>query len=62
MIPVSPAPEPENFDERVRQPGLAAIERLAAKHGVERNAIPAADFPPHWRYALDDLMTSYERI
>lgn len=61
MIPVSPAPEPESFDAHVRQPGLAAIEDLAAKHGAQ-DAIPTADFPPLWRHALDDLMASYERI
>ena len=62
MIRVTPAPEPESFDECVRQPGLAAIESLATKHSGVRDAIPATDFPPYWRQCLNDLLKSYERI
>ncbi len=62
MIPVSPAPEPAAFDAAVRQPGLAALRRLAEKHGGSRDAIPASEFPPLWRHSLDDLLTRYGRI
>lgn len=62
MIPVSPAPEPPGFDEEVRQPGLAALDRLAARYGGSREAIPASEFPPLWRNSLDDLLDRYNRI
>ena len=61
MIRVAPAPEPAHFDERVRQPGLASIARLAARAGSE-DAIPPDQFRPYWRFALDDLMASYNQI
>lgn len=62
MMPVSPAPEPTTFDALVRQPGLAALQRLAVKHGGSRDAIPASELPPLWRHSLGDLLTSYRRI
>ena len=61
MIRVVPAMEPPWFDERVRQPGLASIDRLAARAGSE-SAIPPDQFAPYWRRALDDLLASYNRI
>ena len=60
MIRVAPAMEPAQFDERVRQPGLASIARLAAKAGTE-DSISPSQFKPYWRRALDDLLTSYNR-
>ena len=63
MIRVVPAPEPEDFDAKVRQPGLRAFDRLAnRKYGGDKEAVPGRDFPDHWRYSLDDLMESYHRI
>lgn len=60
MIRVSPASEPPQFNEQVRQPGLALIAQLAATAGSE-GAIPAGEFKPYWRRALNDLLTSYNR-
>ena len=60
MIRVAPAGEPAQFDEQVRQPGLALIAQLAAKAGSE-DAIPPRQFKPYWRRALDDLLASYNR-
>ena len=63
MIRVVPAPEPEDFDTKVRQPGLRAFERLAdRKYGGHREAVPGSEFPDHWRKCLDDLLESYARI
>ena len=63
MIRVVPAPEPGNFDTKVRQPGLGAFERLAnRKYGGDREAVPGSEFPDHWRKCLDDLLESYARI
>ena len=60
MIRVAAAKEPPQFDERVRQPGLASISELAAKAGSE-DSIPPNQFKPYWRRALDDLLASYNR-
>lgn len=47
MIHVDPQPEPDDFDARVRQPGLAAI----------RNG--DRPLPDLWRHCLDALMERY---
>ena len=60
MIRVDPAPEPPQFDERVRQPGLALIAQLAAEAGSE-DSVPPRQFRPYWRRALSDLLNSYNR-
>ncbi|WP_428264219.1 HNH endonuclease [Haliangium sp.] len=75
MIRVTPAPEPDDFDAKVRQPGLRALDELVgaspvrvkggkkrAKIATTKDDIPAAKFPPYWRAALDDLLESYDRI
>ena len=76
MIPVTPAPEPADFDSKVRQPGLRAIAELAGEQpdpprtsgrpyapvAASRDEIPAGKFPPYWRKVRDDLMESYHRI
>ena len=63
MIRVVPAPEPDTFDARVRQPGLRKLEELAEEHhGGSKEAIPSEKFPDYWRRSLDDLMASYHRI
>ena len=63
MIRVIPAPEPDTFDARVRQPGLRKLEELAERHyGGSKDAIPGGKFPDCWRGSLDDLMASYRRI
>ena len=62
MMRVIPAPEPDAFDEDVRQPGLRALERLARDYSGSKEAIPSSKFPPYWRKSLDDLLASYLRI
>ena len=74
MIPLTVANEPATFDATVRQKGLSAIDQLVgraprvARPGRRRAKIaeveadiPAKDFPPFWRDALDDLLGAYER-
>lgn len=74
MIPVTPAKEPPDFDSKVRQKGLAAIDELLgetpriARPGRRRKAIasrpeeiPPDAFPPFWRKALGDMLHAYER-
>lgn len=73
MIPVVLAAEPHDFDQKVRQPGLSAIDELVgrpprirrrgprrAKVANTESKIPPDKFPPFWREALDDMMEAYE--
>jgi 5-methylcytosine-specific restriction endonuclease McrA len=75
MIPVRPAPEPGDFDARVRQPGLRAIAELVGERvepprrgrkrvpkAARREDIPPEKFPTLWRYVLPDMLTAYNRI
>lgn len=75
MIRVTLAAEPPSFDGTVRQPGLEALRELVGEARLERRrgprrknvypsreAIPAADFPPFWRQALDDMLGAYGRL
>ncbi len=75
MIPVAVADEPDDFDRRVRQRGLAAIDAMVgrpprrAQRGPKRarvadreQDIPPARFPPYWRDALDDMLERYHRV
>lgn len=48
MIHVEPQPEPPDFDEHVRRPGLQALAE-----GRQ---------PDHWRRCLDDLCRAYGRV
>jgi hypothetical protein len=74
MIPISPASEPLDFDAKVRQKGLSAIDEMVGRpprvpHRGPRHRpiaarerdIPPDRFPPYWRDALDDLLQSYHR-
>ena len=61
MIRVAPAPEPAQFNDKVRQPGLALIARLAAQAGSE-DAIEPNQLKDYWREALDDLLVGYNHI
>ncbi len=75
MIQVIPAPEPDDFEKKVRQPGLSAIgelvgeEPLLPRSGPKRDKIadrrediPASCFPEFWREALGDLFEAYHRV
>lgn len=48
MIPVTPAPEPEDFDRKVRQPGLKACAK--------------GKLPPLWCEVKDDMLAAYGGI
>jgi 5-methylcytosine-specific restriction endonuclease McrA len=74
VIPVRPAPEPADFDARVRQPGEDAIRELTGQPPTRRRRgrrrkklaerpedIPPDRFPPYWRDALPDMLEAYER-
>lgn len=59
MIPVTPQPEPADFDSKVRQPGLAWL----AKNQIALDQLLAGNIEvkPLWRECLDDLYHSYHR-
>lgn len=61
MIRVAAQPEPANFDQDVRAPGLLALARLAETHG-SIESIPAAALPPHWQKCLNQLHDAYAGI
>lgn len=74
MIQVTLAQEPPDFDHRVRQKGLSAIDELVGraprvphpgrrrkKIAVRETEIPPVKFPPFWRDTLLDLLQAYER-
>jgi len=74
MIPVNPAAEPPDFDERVRQRGLNAIAEMVGetprvrrgrkreKIADTRSEIPSDRFPTHWREVLPEMLDSYHRL
>lgn len=75
MIRVTPAPEPEYFDARVRQQGLRALAELVGEVpdqkrrgrprkivAVRREDLKSYQFPPIWTEALDSLCEAYHRI
>lgn len=60
MIPVAPQPEPTDFDEKVRQPGLAWLN----EKGIALNGPPpdASKLPTHWRNTQRQLWDAYQGI
>ncbi|WP_300801630.1 hypothetical protein [uncultured Desulfovibrio sp.] len=60
MIPVTPKPEPEDFDTQVRQKGLRWLE----KHHIDITApLPSGTkLPPYWRACLDELYHNYDGV
>ncbi len=75
MIRIQPAPEPADFDENVRQPGLSAIaemvgeEQLKKRRGPKREKIveqsediPSGKLKDYWTKALKDLIKAYGRV
>ena len=74
MMRVAPQPEPDHFDQRVREPGSWAIVELVgdqsrrppnrqlAQVASSRHEIPGAAFPPYWRRVRDDLRDKYNRV
>ncbi|MBK8724685.1 MAG: hypothetical protein IPL96_01210 [Holophagaceae bacterium] len=72
MIPVEQAQAPGDYDARVRQPGLSAIDELVGRsprltrRGPRRKKvadveedIPPEAFPPIWRSVLQDMKDAY---
>ncbi len=75
MIRVERAPEPADFDRKVRQPGLRAIAEMTGapelpkRRGRPREVIaaspdeiPADKLPPFWTEALPELLEGYGRV
>lgn len=75
MIPVKEAPEPRDFEAKVRRPGLRAIGEMVgkapsvprrgkpfAKIADRESDIPPGAFPPYWREVIDDLMAAYHEV
>lgn len=75
MIRVELADEPQDFDRKVRQPGLRAIAELVGEPDLprrpgrrrsvvaaSRDEIPADKFPTLWTEALPELLDAYDRI
>lgn len=60
MIPVVLQPEPEDFDERVRQPGLTWL----VEHNVAFDQAPAdaSNLPSYWRRSNEQLWKAYGGI
>jgi len=60
MIPVTPQPEPEDFDTKVRQPGLAWL----AKQGIAPACPPpkASDLPAYWSRSNKQLWAAYSGV
>ena len=54
MIPVSPQPEPDDFDEKVRKPGTAWL--------AHNPTGKPEDYPAYWRKALPDLRVAYRSV
>ncbi len=74
MIRVTLAKEPKDFDRKVRQKGLSAIDELVGrkprvphrgptrpKIAQQESEIPPDAFPPYWRDCLDEMIELYER-
>lgn len=60
MLPVVPAPEPANFDDKVRQKGLA---HLKDKNIDVTQPLPSGTkINNYWVHCLDDLYTSYHGV
>lgn len=70
MIRVEPQPEPLDFHEKVRKPGLRALAELRgqpaeARRGPKRQVketITSDDLPDYWTKCLDDLHRAYRGI
>lgn len=74
MIRLVLAQEPADFDEKVRKPGLRALDEMVGNQVVRtagkkfnivaarKEDIKGSDFPAYWTEALPDLMKSYGRL
>lgn len=60
MIPVTPKPEPADFDSRVRKRGLSYLKENG--FSLSQPLPPKADIYPYWRNCLTDLHQAYGGI
>ncbi|MBA4500888.1 HNH endonuclease family protein [Marinobacterium marinum] len=60
MIPVKLQPEPESFDEEVRQPGLAWLD----KKGIDLQSAPPepSKLPAYWQKTNEQLWEAYSGV
>ncbi|UUO13625.1 HNH endonuclease [Dolichospermum heterosporum] len=58
MIPIKPQPEPDDFDKKVRQPGLAFLSRFPNPSNKDYENNKAT----YWRESLSDLYDAYNHI
>lgn len=75
MMHVALAKEPDDFEEKVRQPGRRALAEMVGEVDLPKRPgrprkkiaevysdIPSSQFPEIWREAIPDLMHSYQRV
>lgn len=74
MIRLVLAPEPAGFDEKVRQPGLRALDEMVGNPvartkgkkfktvAARKQDIKGSDFPTYWTEVLPDLLEAYGRL
>lgn len=60
MIPVTPQPEPDTFDEKVRRKGLKHLRKKAIR--LDRALPSGTELYPYWRDCLDDLYLGYSGL
>jgi uncharacterized protein (TIGR02646 family) len=60
MIPISPQPEPPEFDARVRQPGIAWLRK---KQLPLTGTVPSGiELYPYWRTSIQNLHRAYQGV
>lgn len=65
MIPVSPMPEPANFDETVRSPGRQYLKKYGIRKQGDtagRRILWSADKADYWRRCSAELIQEYRSI
>jgi hypothetical protein len=60
LIPVAPAPEPAEFNAKVRQPGLDWLH--AKGWALNESAPEPSELPPYWRAMNKDLWVAYRGV
>ncbi len=60
MIPVTPQPEPDTFDKKVRQKGLEYIRKKGIR--LDRPLPTGTKLYPYWRESLEDLYSRYNGL
>ena len=60
MIPVAQQPEPSNFDQKVRKPGLAWIDEKG--FDPTKRVPKKTKIEPFWRQSIEDLHSAYSGI